>query len=301
MAVFGVPGVHEDDALRAVRAAARCATPSPSSASQARIGVNTGEVVVGDGRALATGDAVNVAARLEQAAGAGRDPDRRRDARGSSATRSSRAARAARAEGQERARRRVSAARRRPGGAGLRAPPRRAAGRPRARARRGSATRSRSAVRERACQLFTLLGAGGRRQVAPRRPSCSPRRRRTVVRGRCLPYGEGITYWPLVEILKQLPARQPADPARSRRSSAARRGEPPATPSEIAWAVRKLLEADARERRSSSSSTTSTGPSRPSSTSSSTSPISRATRRCCCSASRGRSCWTRARTGAAAS
>ena len=69
MAVFGVPAVHEDDALRALRAARRDARRAPaSSASQARIGVMTGEVVTGTAERLATGDAVNVAARLEQAA-----------------------------------------------------------------------------------------------------------------------------------------------------------------------------------------------------------------------------------------
>ena len=73
MAVFGVPVVHEDDALRAVRAPrSRCATRCPTSSSdygtRLRIGVNTGEVVTGTEERLATGDAVNVAARLEQAA-----------------------------------------------------------------------------------------------------------------------------------------------------------------------------------------------------------------------------------------
>ena len=84
VAIFGVPVLHEDDALRAVRAAiemhdalerlneslvrdygVRIAT---------RTGINTGEVIVGDGASdqkLATGDAVNIAARLEQAAHAG--------------------------------------------------------------------------------------------------------------------------------------------------------------------------------------------------------------------------------------
>ena len=87
MAVFGVPQVHEDDALRAVRAAVEMRDAvAASSALEARIGVNTGEVVAGDGETLVTGDAVNVAARLEQARRR-RGPDRRGDAR-SSATRS---------------------------------------------------------------------------------------------------------------------------------------------------------------------------------------------------------------------
>jgi class 3 adenylate cyclase/tetratricopeptide (TPR) repeat protein len=82
MAVFGLPRAHEDDALRAVRAAygmqqtlARVNVDLQSRYGVAlaqRIGVNTGEVVANDDpnadQKLATGDAVNVAARLEQAA-----------------------------------------------------------------------------------------------------------------------------------------------------------------------------------------------------------------------------------------
>ena len=84
MAVFGIPVVHEDDALRALRAASEmrerlAALNSELSAERGvtiavRTGVNTGEVVAGDpgqGQAFATGDAVNVAARLEQAAAPG--------------------------------------------------------------------------------------------------------------------------------------------------------------------------------------------------------------------------------------
>jgi class 3 adenylate cyclase/tetratricopeptide (TPR) repeat protein len=81
MAVFGIPLLHEDDALRAVRAAVDMQSELVTISDQlqrdhgtglkARIGVNTGEVVAGDpsaGQRLVTGDAVNVAARLEQAA-----------------------------------------------------------------------------------------------------------------------------------------------------------------------------------------------------------------------------------------
>ena len=81
MAVFGVPVAHEDDALRACRAALEvlsavadvdrgvdAAQPVPL---EVRVGVETGEVVVGDpgrGSTFASGAAVNLAARLEQAA-----------------------------------------------------------------------------------------------------------------------------------------------------------------------------------------------------------------------------------------
>ncbi len=84
MAVFGLPRQHEDDALRAVRAAAEMGEALDRVNVQLeaiwgirlenRIGVNTGEVVAGDlaaGQRLVTGDTVNTAARLEQAAPAG--------------------------------------------------------------------------------------------------------------------------------------------------------------------------------------------------------------------------------------
>jgi len=84
MAVFGLPVRHEDDALRAIRAAAdmQAALPGLNETFRAErglelhnhIGVNTGEVIAGDastGQRLVTGDAVNTAARLEQAAGSG--------------------------------------------------------------------------------------------------------------------------------------------------------------------------------------------------------------------------------------
>jgi class 3 adenylate cyclase len=68
MAVFGVPVLHEDDALRAVRVAAEILEALPEVGVEARIGINTGEVVTGTEERLATGDAVNVASRLEKAA-----------------------------------------------------------------------------------------------------------------------------------------------------------------------------------------------------------------------------------------
>ena len=81
MAVFGIPTLREDDALRAVRAADEMRSSMQELDAELRrefgigfnirIGVNTGEVVAGDpssGQAFVTGDTVNVAARFEQAA-----------------------------------------------------------------------------------------------------------------------------------------------------------------------------------------------------------------------------------------
>ena len=71
MAVFGIPQAHEDDALRACRAAVEMRDALPELGIRGRIGVNTGEVVTGTAERLVTGDAVNVAARFEQAAAPG--------------------------------------------------------------------------------------------------------------------------------------------------------------------------------------------------------------------------------------
>ena len=71
MAVLGIPATNEDDALRACRAAVEMRDALPELGIRGRIGVNTGEVVTGTSERLATGDAVNVAARFEQAAAPG--------------------------------------------------------------------------------------------------------------------------------------------------------------------------------------------------------------------------------------
>src|SRR5438093_915493 len=69
MAAFGIPQAHEDDAERAVRAGLAILASMEELELQARIGVESGEVVAEDGDAtFATGEAVTLAARLEQAA-----------------------------------------------------------------------------------------------------------------------------------------------------------------------------------------------------------------------------------------
>jgi len=72
MAAFGIPQAHEDDAERAVRAGLGILEAVDELSLQARVGVESGEVVTEDGEAtFATGEAVNLAARLEQAAAPG--------------------------------------------------------------------------------------------------------------------------------------------------------------------------------------------------------------------------------------
>ena len=96
---------------------------------------------------------------------------------------------------------------------------------------------------ERACALFTILGPAG---VGKSRLAQEflAEIDATVVSARCLSYGEGITYWPAVEIVKQLLGTEPAeDPA-----VAALLGHGQAATDEIAFGVRKLLEARAAER-----------------------------------------------------
>ena len=216
MAVFGVPVSHEDDALRAVRAAWEMRAAVPALGLQARIGVNTGEVVAGEGDTLVTGDAVNVAARLEQAADAGRGADRRETRRlVRDAVRSSRYE--VTAEGQAGAGRGLSSARRRSRGGGDRAAARHAARRPRASSSSSCDRPSSATVREQRCHLFTLLGPAGvgkSRLVAeflarPRRDS-----RRAVAASttaRASRSGRSIS------VLKQLGPRADATLARSSR------------------------------------------------------------------------------------
>jgi predicted ATPase len=100
------------------------------------------------------------------------------------------------------------------------------------------------AVAEQRCELVTVVGdpgIGKSRLAAEALASIEAR----VVRGRCLPYGAGITYWPVVEVIKQLGV-MPADPAAA---TAIRSllGESDAGTSaeEIGWAFRKLLEEQA--------------------------------------------------------
>ena len=276
-----------------------------------RTGVNTGEVVAGrpgDRQTLVTGDTVNIAARLEQAAAPGRDPARARRPTAWCATPSrSEPVEPLAAQGQGRAgARRYRLIAVVDGADGHAAPPRRAARGPRARAAQllADALDARCAA--------TLVPAGhaprrppGSARVAPRRASCSAARSTdggAVLSGRCLPYGEGITYWPVArdrEAAAGIAETDDADAA-AREADAPLDGEDDAEAIEAhagraslglvrgagaarrpSGRVRRFLETLARERRWSSVSTISIGPSRPCWISSSISSTGLATCRSC--------------------
>jgi class 3 adenylate cyclase/tetratricopeptide (TPR) repeat protein len=281
MAVFGIPLLHEDDALRAARAAIgmREALAELNADLErehgeglaARIGVNTGEVVAGDpsaGQRLVTGDPVNVAARFEQAAGPGEillgDPTYRlvKDAvevepvdpltlKGK----------------QER----VPAFRLLAVSAG-------AAGHERhldspmvGRAKELSLLEHalERAVSERTSHLFTLMGpAGVGKSRLVHEFLNGAAAGATVLRGRCLSYGDGITLFPLAEVIHRAAAILDTDPPAVARVKleAVLTGAPEAervaglvaglfgwaeagATEDAFWAVRKLLEQLARERQ----------------------------------------------------
>jgi predicted ATPase/class 3 adenylate cyclase len=213
MAVFGLPRLHEDDALRAVRAAwemqrtleriNRDLESGWGVTLANRIGVNTGEVVAGDptsGQRLVSGDTVNVAARLEQAA-----PEMG-ILIGASTLRLVRSAvevehvepLALKGKSELVAAFRLLAARGREGVTRRLDLP--VVGRDAEMTEILAAFERVSAHRH--CGLVTLCGHAGmgktrlseeflHQVVGPA----------TVLRGRCLPYGEGITFWPLAEML----------------------------------------------------------------------------------------------------
>jgi class 3 adenylate cyclase/tetratricopeptide (TPR) repeat protein len=278
MAVFGIPRLHEDDPLRAVRAAFGMQDALGGLNDELardhdvriaiRIGVNTGEVVAGDptaGQRLVTGDTVNVAARLEQAAGSGEvllggstyrlvkdavevEPVEPLELKGKSE--------------------RVPAFR-------LRQVLTDTAGHVRnldspmvGRTKelelfRRGLERSRD---ERTSHLFTLLGPAGVGKSRLVREFLADADA-TVLRGRCLSYGEGITYYALGEIVRQAAGIAETEDVTASRAQLtglladAEDGDriarlvgglfgwaDPAGPDDAQWGVRKLFEHLAKDR-----------------------------------------------------
>ncbi|PWU25361.1 MAG: adenylate/guanylate cyclase domain-containing protein [Candidatus Rokuibacteriota bacterium] len=245
MAVFGVPVVHEDDALRAVRAAVEMRAAFPELGIEGRIGITTGEVVTGTEERLATGDAVNVAARLEQAAQPGEiliGEETLRLTRDAVEVGESRLLELKGKAKPVPAHRVVSVS----GEAGLTrrldAP---MVGREREKRLLESAWERLAS--ERSCHLFTILGPAGVGKSRLTAEFLGSLEDALVARGRCLPYGEGITYWPVVEVLKQLPEVDTDPVAVSTIRGLLGDTEIATSSEEIAWAFRKRLEAVAAE------------------------------------------------------
>jgi class 3 adenylate cyclase len=279
LAVFGVPLVHEDDALRAVRAAAEMREALRTLNVELerdrgvtlamRIGVNTGPVVAGDpstAQPFVTGDAVNVAARLEQAADPGQvllgETTLRLVRR--AVTTEPVSPLALKGKGEpvlaealvdvapvppDRVRRRdAPMVGRKPELDALR-------------------EALRDATRGRCCVRATVVGAPGvgKSRLVDEFAGAHDNAV-VVVRGRCLSYGDGITYWPVVEILTAVARIEQTDGPDVVRSKIgavlASIADAPivlerlaellgisgatAAPEETHWAVRRLLEALAR-------------------------------------------------------
>ena len=237
MAVFGVPVVHEDDALRAVRAAEEARAALAELGLAGRIGVMTGEVVTGEG-ALATGEVVSAAKRMVEAAAPGevligqptlalvRTPVDTEPVE--ALLEDSAVHRLLRVRDEAEAR---------PGGPFV--------GR---KAELSFLRETWDLVRsDRRCELVTVVGEAGvgkSRLAAEFRASIEA----TVLGGRCPPYGEGITYLPVVEVLKQLDLRPEDEAAAAAISSLLGETDTPTSADEIAWAVRKVLAQAAAER-----------------------------------------------------
>ena len=259
MAVFGIPAVHEDDALRAVRAAAdmRDALASLNKELErdrgvtiaSRIGVNTGDVVAGDAAAqqsLVTGDAVNVAARLEQAAAPG---EILIGAPTMSLVRDAVVAEPVEPLVLKGKAEPVDAFRLVEVGAGILGVARRLDTPMVGRASELDALREAlgRAIRDRSCVLATILGAPGVGKSRLTREFLQGIQDATVIRGQCLSYGDGITYWPVVEMLTAVAEvvdtdAPPRSDRRSGRSSEGRttpRSPRNASPSSWDWPGRR--------------------------------------------------------------
>jgi class 3 adenylate cyclase/tetratricopeptide (TPR) repeat protein len=258
MAVFGVPHVHEDDALRAVRATAELRGAleelnvelerDHGTTLALRIGVNTGEVVTGTEERLATGDTVNVAARLEQAAQPGEILI------GSETIRLVRDAVAVEAVPPLEAKGKtepLTAYRLLSLDSQAPAFGRRADVPMVGRERQLNLLQDafENVVSERSCHLFTVLGPAGIGKSRLASEFLRTLDGAAVVRGRCLSYGDGITYWPVVEIIKQISSAETLidEVAWNALEALQRKEDAAATPDEIAWAFRKLLEAKAAD------------------------------------------------------
>lgn len=242
MAIFGLPLTHEDDPLRAVRAALdmqsalrdfnarRRAADALATELAMRIGINTGEVVAASGAGegldfLITGDPVNVAARLQQAAEPGTILVGPRTYRSTSGGVIYRERAALTLRGRVRPVRVWEVVALANQGSAPAPLPRGVDRLPTPLVGRDVELAALQAlyarvVDERQAHLVTIMGVPGVGKSRLAREffqrvvdAAPPARRPRVLEGRCPPYGEGITYWPLAEMLRTLCGLSPLDPA----------------------------------------------------------------------------------------
>jgi hypothetical protein len=267
LAAFGVPTAHEDDALRAVRAALEMREqlralneqlgPERDLRLEMRIGIDTGEVFAGENvpaGGFVTGNALNRAKRLEQAAAAGEI------LLGAGTLRLVRDA--VRTEplqplegGKERS---AVAFRLLDVVEGAAAIPRRLQGPLVGREQELASLRAafEQAREARQARLVTLVGEPGIGKTRLARELVSALgEEATVLVGRCVSYGDGATYFPLremlgpIELSAVLAGVEQAELIEERVAGALGLAAAPASVEETAWAARKLFEALARERQ----------------------------------------------------
>jgi class 3 adenylate cyclase/tetratricopeptide (TPR) repeat protein len=211
MAAFGVPQAHEDDAERAVRAAFGILEATTELGLEARVGVEAGEVVVEDGDStFATGEAVNVAARLQQRAEPGHvliGPGAHRLTLGRIEAEDLGPVEVRGLAGPIWAWRALSTTNGARSTFAAEAP---LVGRS-AELELLENTFQR-AHRDRRAHLFTMFGEAGIGKTRLAREFVENLEGTTVLVGRCLPYGESVTYWALAEIVKSAAGIDDDDP-----------------------------------------------------------------------------------------
>ena len=274
MAVFGIPVLHEEDALRAVRAAVemrdamvelnRELEHDLGVGLELRVGINTGEVAGVAGmtdHGFVSGDAVNTAARLQAEAPPGGIVIGAQTRRLVESRVRLRPHGPVSVKGKRRpvqmwqVERLVDTRGRFVHGLAVPLVGRRAE-------LRMLTTRFRRAVERDRCVLATAVGpAGIGKSRLLREFAAGIEDEATVMVGRCLPYGEGITYWPLIEIVNDLAGvtgvpeieglladDSQAQVVASHIAAAAGRSGASTTEADVQWAVRRLFEALARRR-----------------------------------------------------